>query len=111
MDWLDRGLLVAATTAVVLTIRHLAHTIEVARLDQSVPPIVAPPEIGSVEAAEGAERIWSDDVLAEEEMEHRKTQGASAHSFDPCAWWDEEDERQASDEAARRTLRLVRRSP
>lgn len=107
MAWIDRVILIASVLAVVLTLRHLAATIASARPAPSAPAPPSSPEIGSGVAAAPV-RIWADDVLAEEEMKERKTQGAAPHSSDVCAWWDEEDERQASAEASARILRSLR---
>lgn len=92
----------------VLTWWGIARTLKELRSSPTRPPL--PPAPGSEPGSdlEDVPRVWADDVLAEEEVRERKTQGAAAHSFDVCTYWDEEDERQAAAEQAARVSRSMR---
>ena len=109
MNWPDRVLIVAATAAVVLTILKLARTIQDVMSSQPAVSVRPPEEIGSSSDAPATARVWSDDVLAEEELEQRPhTRGAASHPFDVCTHWDEQDEREALQEAILRSRRSRR---
>lgn len=105
IGWASVALAVASNA---LTWYMLAPILNTLRSDP--PPADPPSDLGSEPGSDsdGLPRVWADDVLAEEEMKTRKTQGAAAHSFDVCTYWDEEDERQADDELSRRISRSMR---
>lgn len=110
MGWIDRLILVVGITAVVLTMRALARTIQSV---MSTQPATPPPEtegIGPSVEDRAFPRIWSDDVLAEEERDARVTRGAPDHPSDVCTHWDEQDEREALQEQAIRIRRDSQRT-
>lgn len=108
MAWTDVLLVFLCTLPSVLTCVIVAHTLG----KSSAPPEEAVSPTPECEPEADAEQplpqVWADDVLAEEEVKYRKTQGAASHSFDVCTYWDEEDERQAADEMAARISRSIR---
>lgn len=108
MGWIDRVELAACTLALILTALYALHILKTSRSDPTPSPL--PPELVSeTDPDTGDEiRVWADDVQAEEELKHRKTQGAAAHSFDVCTFWDEQDERDAADELRTRLRRSMR---
>lgn len=112
MDWIDRGLLVTCTLAIVLTLRYVARTIAVPVSVKSDPtPLPAADlDLGVETDPDSAQGpgVWADDVLAEEEMKVRPTEGAAAHFTDVCTWWDEQDARDAQRELSLRVQRSTR---
>lgn len=110
MGWIRLLLDITSVVMCLLTWRKVARTLKMLTSDQ-------PPPLRLVETASDTDpdtgdeipRVWADDVLAEEELENRKTRGAAAHSSDVCTFWDEEDERAADEEVRRRTLRSLKR--
>lgn len=110
MGWIEVAFLVFVCVPAALTWIGVAFTL-MQLWSRSARPLPST-DPGSEPAPGEAQgpRVWADDVLAEEEMETRKTQGAAAHSFDVCTYWDEEDERLATDELAAR-VRRSNRSP
>ena len=108
MVWIGSCLALLLVLSNVLTWVFLARTLSKLKLDPPQTPL--PPEsVSETDPDTGDEfRVWADDVLAEEELKERKTQGAAAHSSDVCTHWDEQDERDADDEVARRMLRSLR---
>lgn len=109
MAWISLALNFALCLVNVLTLLQLARTLKRLRSDR--PHLVSPSEsVSETDPDTGDEipRVYADDVLAEEETTMRKTRGAAAHSSDVCTHWDEQDEREADDEIARRTLRSIR---
>lgn len=111
MTWLDRLLVIASTIAVVLTLRHLARTIQNVMSHQPEMSVRKVEEIGSSAAPPAFDRVWADDVLAEEERADRNTRGAPDHFSDVCTHWEEQDERDALREQAIRVHRDSQRSP
>ena len=109
MDWIERALLAFCAFSAALTWIAVAITLVRLMSRSALPPL--PHDSGSETRSDPDEepRVWADDVLAEDEMATRKTQGAAAHSFDVCTFWDEEDERQANSERAARIHRSHRR--
>lgn len=112
MIWIGVFGFVVMAVINVLTWRHVARTLKKLRSAESHPsPLPEPVRDTDPDTGDEIPRIWSDDVLAEEESEMRRTRGAAAHSSEVCTFWDEEDERQADEEIRRRTLRSLKRSP
>lgn len=109
MAWISLAACVIMCLLNVLTLVALARTLRKLKSGEArVPPGSDSGNETDPDTGDEISRVYADDVLAEEESHMRKTRGAAAHSSDVCTHWDEEDERQADDEIARRTLRSIR---
>lgn len=109
MGWIDRALFAACTLALILTALYALRTMK--ELTSAPPSVPLPPEpVSETDPDTGEEyRLWTDDVLAEDELKTRMTQGAAAHSSDVCPFWDEQDARDADIELHARLRRSIRR--